>query len=68
MYGPWSHIDHSNFRSFLEGMHRNPKSYDSISIHFENLMKAERDMIWYLYKLLFEGKVAETKITEGPEF
>ena len=49
-------------------MHRNPKSYDSISIHFENLMKAERDMIWYLYKLLFEGKVAETKLTEGPEF
>ena len=49
-------------------MHRNPESYDSISIHFENLMKAERDMIWYLYKLLFEGKVAETKITEGPEF
>ena len=48
-------------------MHRNPKSYDSISIYFEDLMKAERDMIWYLYKLLFEGIVAETKITEAPE-
>ena len=48
-------------------MHRNPKSYDSISIYFEDLMKAERDMIWYPYKMRFKGIVTQTKISEGPE-